>query len=103
MKRMVDAFAEYERLIIGARTKAALQVKKQKGQRVGYVPYGYMLCMDNVHIMYNEREQFILKKISELRTLGMPLRKVAMQLNSELLFNRQGSFWNHVSVSRVMK
>ena len=39
MRRMVDAFAEYERLIIGARTKAALQAKKQRGERTGSIPY----------------------------------------------------------------
>lgn len=31
MRRIVDAFAEYERLVIGARTKAALQAKQARG------------------------------------------------------------------------
>ena len=41
MRRIIDAFAEYERLIIGARTKAALRAKKARGERVGGIPYGY--------------------------------------------------------------
>jgi DNA invertase Pin-like site-specific DNA recombinase len=37
MRHLIDAFAEYERLIIVARTKAALQAKKARGERVGYI------------------------------------------------------------------
>src|SRR4051794_10073735 len=33
MWRLVDAFAEYERLIIGARTKSALRAKRARGER----------------------------------------------------------------------
>ena len=40
MRRMVDAFAGFERRVIGARTKAALAVKKARGERVGGIPYG---------------------------------------------------------------
>ena len=41
MRRIIDAFAEFERLQIGARTKAALAVKKSKGERIGDVPFGF--------------------------------------------------------------
>src|SRR5579872_6505793 len=34
MRRIVDSFAEYERLLIGARTKAALKAKRARGERV---------------------------------------------------------------------
>jgi DNA invertase Pin-like site-specific DNA recombinase len=37
-RRMIDAFAMYERLIIGARLKSALQAKKSKGERTGSIP-----------------------------------------------------------------
>jgi DNA invertase Pin-like site-specific DNA recombinase len=41
MRQIVDCFAEYERAIIRARTCAALQVKKARGERVGGIPFGY--------------------------------------------------------------
>lgn len=103
MKRMVDAFAEYERLIIGARTKAALQVKKRKGQRIGHIPYGYSLCIDNVHLEHNEDEQIILSLINTGRELGLSYRKIAQDFNEMNILNRQGMKWNHVSITRVMK
>src|SRR4051812_7081165 len=46
MRRMVDAFAEYERLIIKARTRAALAAKRRRGERTGQVPWGATLADD---------------------------------------------------------
>lgn len=103
MKRMVDAFAEYERLIIGARTKAALMVKKSKGQCIGYVPYGYRRCTDNVHIEPDEYEMNVLSYINDMRKNELSLRQMAQNLNEIKYYNRKGLAWNHVSVSRVMK
>src|SRR5437016_1706481 len=42
MRRMVDAFAEYERALIRARTRSALAVKRGRGERISrHVPYGF--------------------------------------------------------------
>ena len=103
MKRMVDAFAEYERLIIGARTKAALQVKKKKGQRVGHIPFGLTLSDDGIHLERHEEEYQILEQIRKLHVQGLSLRKIAAEMNLRQAFNRGGNEWNHVSILRVMK
>lgn len=103
MRRMVDAFAEYERLIIGARTKAALQVKKRRNERVGYIPYGYKLCDDKIHIQICKSEQNVLSTLKNLRNDGLSFRKIAQHLNTMQIHNRKGSFWTHVSITRVMK
>lgn len=103
MKRMVDAFAEYERLIIGARTKAALHVKKNKNQRIGYIPFGYRLCPDLVHIEPDDEEQQILSKIKQGREFGMSYREIAKDFSDMQILNRKGLPWNHVSIRRVMK
>lgn len=101
MRRMVDAFAEYERLIIGARTKVALQIKKNRNERVGYIPYGFKLHEDGIHLSINENEQFNLNLIKKLINSGLSLRNAANYLNNNNIFNRNGP-WNHVSLSRVM-
>ena len=103
MKRMVDAFAEYERLIIGARTKAALQVKKKRNERIGYIPYGYRLCTDNIHLEVDEDEQEILSKITQGRQFGLSYRKIAQDFNEMKILNRSGNPFNHVSIKRIMK
>lgn len=103
MRRMVDAFAEYERLIIGARTKAALQVLKKEGKRTGYIPYGHKLSSDKKHLEYNEEEQIILEIMRDERKRGVTFRTIAIELNSMKYFNRGKRPWNHVSVHRVYK
>ena len=34
MRRLIDSFAEYERALIAARTRAALAAKRRRGERV---------------------------------------------------------------------
>ena len=103
MRRMVDAFAEYERLIIGARTKAALQAKKARGESTGYIAYGYQLSADGIHIEECPDEQSTLRKVELLRQSGMSLRKVADELNQLGIFKRGGEKWNHVNLHSVCK
>jgi len=101
MRRMIDAFAEYERLIIGARTKAALQAKKARGERVGHVPFGYQVNEAN-QLSECPQEQWILAEINILRASGLSLREIADELNVRGIYNR-GNKWNHVAVKRVAK
>jgi DNA invertase Pin-like site-specific DNA recombinase len=103
MRRMIDAFAEYERLIIKARTKAALRIKKEKGQRVGHIPFGYQLAQDGIHLAQHEQEQYILKQINKLRKKGCSIRETAFKMNKKQLYNRGESKWNHCSIFRVIK
>jgi DNA invertase Pin-like site-specific DNA recombinase len=47
MRRLIDSFAEYERALIAARTRAALAAKRRRGERVsGIIPFGYQLADD---------------------------------------------------------
>jgi DNA invertase Pin-like site-specific DNA recombinase len=103
MRRMIDAFAEYERLIIKARTKAALQIKKERGERVGHIPYGYSLARDGVHLIAYEEEQFILREIKALRIKGYSIRDIAHAMNINQRLNRDNAPWNHASIFRILK
>lgn len=103
MRRMIDAFGEYERLIIKARTKAALKTKKDKGQRVGYIPFGYRLNIDGIHLEESPEEKDILRQMKELQSKGLSVRKIAEALNERQAFNRGNSLWNHASIHRNLK
>jgi site-specific DNA recombinase len=102
MRRMVDAFGEYERLIIKSRTKAALQTKKAKGQRVGHVPFGHRLAQDGIHLEIDELEQEILQQLRDLRRDGLSYREIAQEMNNKKAFNRGGKNWSHVSVYNMI-
>jgi len=101
MRRMVDAFAEYERLIIGARTKAALAVKKAKGQRTGSVPYGYHLADDGVALEEDELEQRTIALVRGYRAEGLTLRAIGERLTASGTLPRSGKAWHPQTVARI--
>lgn len=85
MRRMVDAFAEYERLIISSH-QSGITGKEARNESTGYIAYGYQLSDDGVHVEECLEEQATLRKIELLRQSGMSLRKVADELNQLGIF-----------------
>src|SRR4030095_11772575 len=78
MRRLIDSFAEYERLIISARTRAALAAKRSRRERVsGIVPFGYSLAADGRTLEVNTQEAATVEVIRQLRAEGRSLRAVA--------------------------
>jgi DNA invertase Pin-like site-specific DNA recombinase len=103
MRRIIDAFAEHERLIIASRIKAALGVKKSRGERVGHIPYGYQLAENSNKLVSCQIEQEVLQEMAKLQEKGYSLRLIAKDLNNRDLKNRGKKAWNHSSVHRVIK
>lgn len=103
MRRMVDAFAEYERLIIGARTKAALAVKRARGERVGSVPYGYRLADDGTHLEADPAERRAVDLVLELRAEGLTLRAIGERLIAQGYTPRAGGAWHPGTIARIAK
>lgn len=103
MRGMTDLFAGFERLLIKSRTKAALRAKKDRGERVGHIPFGYRLAEDRVHLEKDELEQSILRQMNELRATGFSIREIALEMNKRGAFNRGQAQWNHASVHRMLK
>ena len=103
MRRMIDAFAEYERLIIGARTKAALQAKIRRNERVGKVRFGYDLAPDGATLIQNDGEQSVIAVIRQLHQSGNSLRRIAAELSRQQIITKQGNTrWTHTAVARIL-
>jgi DNA invertase Pin-like site-specific DNA recombinase len=98
MRRMVDAFAEYERAMIRARIKAAMAVKKGRRELVGAVPYGYQLADDGVHLEPDPREQRVIAKVQEYRRQGLSLRRVGERMAKQGIAPRSGGKWHAETV-----
>ena len=101
MRRIVDAFAEYERLMIRARTRSALAVKKGRGERTGSVPYGYRLAADGVHLEADPGEARAVALVRALRAEGLSLRAIGERLEAEGLRPRGGARWHPDTVARI--
>ena len=70
MRRIIDAFAEYERLIIKARTRAALVAKRRRGERISPTPLGHDLAEDGRTLRPNATEQDVIALIRDLAPGG---------------------------------
>jgi len=103
MRTIIDGFSKHEIMMTKARTKAALAVKKRRGERTGYIPYGKRLASDKLHLEEDETEQKIIKDILELYSKGLTYRNIANELNLRRIYNRKNKPWSHVAVFELVK
>lgn len=105
MRRVIDAFSEHERLIIGARTRAALQAKRHRQEKTGGAlpPFGFDVDLDG-KLIRNETEQRAIKKIMDLRKKGYSIRAICGNLEEKGYLTKSGSStWNPKTVSMILK
>lgn len=91
MRGMLQLFARFERDLIRARTTAALQAKKARGERVGTLPYGQ-----------TETERRVLAAIEKYRATGLSLQGTADALNRHGFTTRTGSPWRPQYVASIL-
>ena len=102
MRTMIDAFAEYERALIGVRTRAALAAKRVRGERVGAPRIGERVAADGVRVELDEREAKAVALIRELRAAGWSIRAIADELMARGVPCR-GDRWHPTTVQRLVK
>jgi site-specific DNA recombinase len=104
MRRLIDSFAEYERLIIGARTKSALAAKRRRGERTSrFAPYGFQIAGDGRRLDVNHDEQRVLGLIRTLHADGRSLRVIAADLNQDGSRTRSGAPWRFEYVRNMLR
>src|SRR5262249_50600933 len=108
----VDAFAEYERLLIASRTRAALRAKIARGERAGQVPYGRRLTGDGPRSRKRElptglecdhAEEETIRQMIELRAAGRSLRSIARELDTRGHRTKNGKPWRQSTVHDVLR
>jgi DNA invertase Pin-like site-specific DNA recombinase len=104
MRRLIDSFAEYERALIAARTRAALQAKRRKGERIsGIIPFGFRLASNGKTLQADDHEQATMAAIRALRAAGTSMRGVADELNRRAIRTRSGTPWRFEYVRNVLR
>lgn len=102
MRTMVDAFSQYERALIRARTKAALGVKRARGEVAGTIPYGLERAASG-KLVQNDAEQHVLSVARELRANGVSFRAVVAELQRTGLTSRSGRPFGLTQVVRMLR
>lgn len=98
---IMGAMAQMEREVIAERTSAALQFKKEQGQKLGLVPYGFKRV--NGEDVPDEIEMKVIRKMKRWKK-KMSYEKVAEKLNEEGVSpRRKDARWHGSSVHHILK
>lgn len=103
---VVDAVAQYERAMIALRTAAALNVKRQRGEKLGGdVPYGFDVVErdDTKYLEANSDEQDRIADMLEMRESGMSYASIAEFMNNRKFPAPNGLQWHGRSVGRILQ
>ena len=100
--QMMTTFNEFQVNTIRHNVKRALQAKKERGECVGHVPYGFR--REGKKLVPDEIEQHTVILIHKLyREDGLTLQEVADYLNNEDIRNRGELRWTNQSVRNRLK
>ena len=99
---VVMSISQWEREATSERTRAVLQHKKAKGERVGNIPFGYRLAPDGVHLEEHLREQEILKSVTEMRKSGMTLDEISKDARLRGYQSRNGKPFGISSIHAML-
>jgi len=87
MANVMATFAQFERRLIGQRTREALAVKRAEGVRLGRPP---------------EIPDKVANEIRRARDAGKTLRQIAEALNDQQVATARGGTWQPSTVARVL-
>ena len=117
VRKILQTLAEYERKVIGARTKAAMLRHQANGRLMGSIPrYGFMLDPeDKRKVLKNQYEQVVINQIKRLHQQDFSLRQIAAELSNlgykprkvRRIFNGKPVYvkgkWNPQTIRLILK
>jgi site-specific DNA recombinase len=99
---LFSALDERERKLVSERIRAKLSRMKEKGLRIGgQVRYGQ--AVQDKQVVENEAEKALVSRISELKGLGLSVRKIAATVNSEGFTTRKKTPFGHNQIHRILQ
>jgi DNA invertase Pin-like site-specific DNA recombinase len=93
--------AELELGNIRDRTRAALQHKRMRGDRLGTTPYGFRTPAPGAPLTPDPQELATVRRLLELCAQEIPFTNVARQLTMEGHVAKRGGSWHSATVRRV--
>ena len=81
----------------------ALAMKRERGERIGSVPYGYMLGKDGVHLVANVKEAEAAALARRWKRRGRSLRQIAAALSERGIRSRAGGALWPASIQAMLR
>lgn len=101
MLTILSGFAEWERNIIGERTRAVLRHKRVKRQVYSPTPLGFR--REGKQLVEDDGEQQTLDRIRALHRQGVSLNAIARTLNAEGVPTKRGATWHPATVRYLLR
>lgn len=98
--KMLAVLNDFERDLIGERTKMALAHKKARGEQYGPVPFGFEVVEGR--LIEVRREAKAVAEICRMRERGVAYRQIADRLNSDGVTGKRGGQWHASTVRYVI-
>ncbi len=102
-RTIVTCISEWERGVIGERTREALAYKRRNRERVGGIPYGFALAKDGKCLVPAPAEMKVLERIQKEREGGMAFWLIADGLNADLIPTKRGGTWYAATARSVLR
>ena len=101
---IMGALAQMERELIAERTRATLQFKREQGELLGSVPFGYRESLRVPDKLVQDRsEMAVVRRIARMRKEGVSFAKIAAALNEDGVPTKRGRKWYASTVSAISK
>ncbi len=103
LRTVMLAAAKFEKRMIAARIRAALAVKKRRGERMGECTFGFTAGPDKL-LVPHPGEQAIIARVRELADAGLTQRAIASRLAEEGIASlRSGKPFSQTQVGRILR
>ncbi len=105
---ILAALAQFERELIGERTKSSLDHKRRVGEAYSATPFGFDRVLTGVEgekakLVENSIELSVLNDMKEMKAQGESLRGIAARLNRQGVKPKRGKKWYASAVKSVLE
>lgn len=100
---IINALSCFEVEQLRSRVTEALRGKKQRGEVYNHVSYGFSLADDGQHVVVNQDEQKVIRRIRKFHKDGCSFNEIARRLNSLGHPTKQGKEWRERQVARILQ
>jgi DNA invertase Pin-like site-specific DNA recombinase len=102
MRKMAGVMYELDRRLVVARLRRGRRLKAERGGFAGGgVRYGF--TTERKQLVPDQAEWEVVRRIRRLHRDGLPIRKIADQLNAEQVPAKRGGSWHPTTVARVLR
>lgn len=98
---ILGTISQWEREIIGERTKLALHFKREKKEKYSREVFGF--DFQGGRMVENQKEQAIIKEMIKLKQAGLSYREIAKHLKTKGIKTKRGGEWQAGNVYVILK